>query len=448
MIKDYKKEHDNYKSKMITGENYYNQENEVIMQRQKLMGIKRGESYHQVVDPYASNFQLPSGFLKQQVKQKVNYLIGESMTLTDQEDLIQEVFPAWKKEIKQLATKVSYQIYGAWQFYIKDGMIAKKFISGKQLYPVFREGENKPYKVIRFYSIDDKEYAIEYDNKVEKHFVKKGTKWEQFDEKPILKLNNKIANDIISEDIVELPGPPFAFLYNNDEMKSDLQPIKPHVDVFDIVDSDFANNIVDFQEIYHTLKNYQGQDLAEFNQQLKMLKTVPIAEDGEFKTHMAEVPVVAKQTYLDMKRKDIFEYGMAVDLKDIAAGNATVVAIKSMYENLNMKCNDFEQELQDFWANVLELTNFFATFTNQIPSVLDNRIIFDKAMLMNEKDLLEGKKIQVEMLQMLMGVLDKETLLELAASVDFVQDNIDVDAEELIKRFDQAMAGIVIEEGE
>ena len=431
---------------MTTGENYYNQENEVILERQKLMGIKRGDGYAQVVDPYASNEQLPSGFVKTIIKQKVNYLINNNMTLTDQEDDVTELFPSWKKELKQLATKVSYDIYGAWQLYIQDGKLKKKFISGKQLYPVFNE-DDQLIAVARFYKSDDENKAIVYDNKIETHYKVEQNEWVIEKQEPILKLRNTIGDDVVAENAVELPAPPFAFLFNNDEWRNDIQPIKKNIDVYDKVDSDFANNIIDFQEIYHTLKNYQGQDLAEFNQQLKMLKTVPVGEDGEFKTHMAEVPVKAKQTYLEIKRKDIFENAMAVDLKEIAAGNSTVVAIKAMFEALNMKASDFEQELQDFWQTFLMLTNFFnAQLNNNL--VLDNEIIFDKSMLMNEKDLIEGHKLQVETLSLLMGILDNESLLEVAANLDFIKENTDLNFEELLKRHDEQMSGIVIEEGE
>jgi len=410
------------------------------------MGIKRGDGYAQVVDPYASNEQLPSGFVKTIVKQKVNYLINNNMTLTDQEDDVTELFPSWKKELKQLATKVSYDIYGAWQLYIQDGELKKKFISGKQLYPVFNE-DDQLIAVARFYKSDDENKAIVYDNKIETHYKVEQNEWVIEKQEPILKLRNTIGDDVVAENAVELPAPPFAFLFNNDEWRNDIQPIKKNIDVYDKVDSDFANNIIDFQEIYHTLKNYQGQDLAEFNQQLKMLKTVPVGEDGEFKTHMAEVPVKAKQTYLEIKRKDIFENAMAVDLKEIAAGNSTVVAIKAMFEALNMKASDFEQELQDFWQTFLMLTNFFnAQLNNNL--VLDNEIIFDKSMLMNEKDLIEGHKLQVETLSLLMGILDNESLLEVAANLDFIKENTDLNFEELLKRHDEQMSGIVIEEGE
>jgi len=446
MIAELKQKHDKLKEIMITGENYYNQENDVILVRRKLMGIKRKDGYAQVVDPYASNEKLPSGFVKTIVKQKVNYLINNNMTLTDQSVDMDDLFKNWKTDLKKLSTKVCYDIYGAWQIYLKDGKLKKKFISGKQLLPIYNE-DNELTSVVRFYSKGSKDKAILYTNTTETHYILNKGKWETIETLPILRLKSKIGDDVVSEGYIELPSPPFAFLFNNDEWRNDIQPIKKNIDIYDKVDSDFANNIIDFQEIYHTLKNYQGQDLAEFNQQLKLFKTVPVGEDGDFATHMAEVPVVAKQTYLALKRKDIFENAMAVDLKEIAAGNATVVAIKAMFESLNMKAADFEQELQDFWKQFILLINFFnAQLGNDL--VLDNEIIFDKAMLMNEKDLIDGRKVEVDTLTSLMGVIDDKSLLELASNLDFIKQNSDLDFEELLSRYEEKLAGIVIKEGE
>jgi SPP1 family phage portal protein len=257
--------------------------------------------------------------------------------------------------------------------------------------------------------MDGIEKAIIYSNTTETHYIKK-KKWEYEKEVPIIRKSKVIADETIEEQSVELSQPPFAICFNNDEWKTDLQPIKSFVDIYDKVNSDFANNIIDFQEIYHTVKNYDGQDLEEFNEQLKRLKVVPVGEDGEMQTHQIEVPVEAKKTFLELTRKNIFEFGMAVDVQNIATGNATVVAIQSMYENLNMKAADFEQELQDFWRQVIKLTNEFNLITGSA-AVLDNYLIFDKSMISNVNEVYER-------LSKWIGTIPTEILFELLPDVD------------------------------
>jgi len=390
-------EHSELKELMYQASRYYKQNNDGINSRKKVMGIIRedkgtGEKRTlQVEDPYASNEKLSSGFLRQQIKQKVNYLINEDITLSDEEKEFSIDFPDWKKNLKKLSTKISYQIYGAWQFYIEDGKTKYKYIDGMQIYPVYITNQSTPDLILRHYTnMDNMEKLIVYDNKVEVHYKRhdKTKEWEEEKTLPIVRKSRVIADEIIDEQIVELSQPPFAICYNNDDWMTDLHPIKAFVDIYDKVNSDFANNIIDFQEIYHTLKNYQGQDLQEFNEQLKKLKIVPVGEDGDMKTTQIEVPVLAKTTFLELTRKNIYEFGMAVDVNNIATGNATVVAIQSMYENLNMKASDFEQEIQDFWRQVIKLTNEF----NQIlgnGKQYDNYLEFDKSMISNINEVYE-----------------------------------------------------------
>jgi SPP1 family phage portal protein len=413
-LKEWLTEHAQLKEQMAEGEAYFNQQNTAILETKKQMGIirndKNGKRTVMVEDPYASNQKLASGFLKQQIKQKVNYLINENITLSDMVEETEELYPDWRKDLKQLSTRVSYHIYGAWQFYVEDNETKYKFIDGTQLYPIFITNQSIPDLVIRHYTtMDGIEKAIIYSNTTETHYIKK-KKWEYEKEVPIIRKSKVIADETIEEQSVELSQPPFAICFNNDEWKTDLQPIKSFVDIYDKVNSDFANNIIDFQEIYHTVKNYDGQDLEEFNEQLKRLKVVPVGEDGEMQTHQIEVPVEAKKTYLELTRKNIFEFGMAVDVQNIATGNATVVAIQSMYENLNMKAADFEQELQDFWRQVVKLTNEFNLITGSA-AVIDNYLMFDKSMISNVNEVYER-------LSKWIGTIPTEILFELLPDVD------------------------------
>lgn len=417
-INKWLEQHALLKEKMFQAERYYKQENDVIHGRKKLMGIiredaKGNKNTLQVEDPYASNEKLASGFLRQQIKQKVNYLINEDITLSEDEKEFTEDYPNWRKDIKQLGTKVSYQIYGGWQFYIEDNKVKYKYIDGTQIYPVYMTNQSRPDLVLRHYTtMDDIEKVIVYDNKMESHYVRteKTKKWELQGSYAIVRKSRILAEETLDEQAVELSQPPFAICYNNDEWMTDLHPIKPFIDIYDKVNSDFANNIIDFQEIYHTLKNYQGQNLEEFNAQLKKLKVVPIGEGGEMQTHQVEVPVNAKQTYLEITRKNIYEFGMAVDVNNIATGNATVVAIQSMYENLNMKASDFEQELQDFWRQVITLSNEFNAILGT-GKQYDTYLEFDKSMISNINEIYER-------LSKWIGFIPQEILFKLLPDVD------------------------------
>ncbi|WP_317050739.1 phage portal protein, partial [Clostridium neonatale] len=67
---------------------------------------------------------------------------------------------------------------------------------------------------------------------------------------------------------------------NNNLMTSDLDNVKPLIDVYDKVFSGFVNDLEDIQEIIFILTNYEGEDSREFLSQLKKYKTVKVNDSG------------------------------------------------------------------------------------------------------------------------------------------------------------------------
>jgi hypothetical protein len=132
-------------------------------------------------------------------------------------------------------------------------------------------------------------------------------------------------------------------------------------------------------------------------------------------------------------------------MNEIAAGNSTVIAIQAMFENLNFKLNDFEMEFMDFWEQVKTLTNKFnAIIGNGV--VLDNKLQFDRSMLMNKLEKATIQKTQAETIGLLSGIFDDETLSELTLELDIVKENIDIDKEELMKRLEAEKQSITLDE--
>src|SRR6056297_963861 len=267
---------------MIIGKRYYHQQND-ILDRKKVRGAvstnSKGEKvYHNVTDTTRANHMLPSGFVRQQILQKVNYLINENMTLSDNVEDVEILLPKFKKDLKRTAIKASQQIYNAWQWYVKDDVLKYKIIDPQQLIVDYKDDDKDEIKsVIRYYVKDGVDRAELYTD-VEKivYNRKKGKKWElisrggHFDEELTDANGNVLASNTKS-----FGRPPFSILFNNDEMTTDAEPIKPFVDIYDITTSDFANNIDDFQEIITILKGYGGDNPAQFLNQMKRLGAVP-----------------------------------------------------------------------------------------------------------------------------------------------------------------------------
>lgn len=144
---------------------------------------------------------------------------------------------------------------------------------------------------------------------------------------------------------------PFIPFANNNLMTSDLDNVKPLIDVYDKVFSGFVNDLEDIQEIIFILTNYDGEDSKEFLSQLKKYKTVKVNNDGSgdrsgLETLTIDIPIEAREKLLTMTRKAIFEQGQGVDPQQQDFGNASGVALKFLYSLLELKAGLAETEFK------------------------------------------------------------------------------------------------------
>ncbi|MBP8311966.1 phage portal protein [Clostridium neonatale] len=144
---------------------------------------------------------------------------------------------------------------------------------------------------------------------------------------------------------------PFIPFGNNNLMTSDLDNVKPLIDVYDKVFSGFVNDLEDIQEIIFILTNYEGEDSREFLSQLKKYKTVKVNDSGAgdrsgLQTLTIDIPIEAREKLLTMTRKAIFEQGQGVDPQQQDFGNASGVALKFLYSLLELKAGLTETEFK------------------------------------------------------------------------------------------------------
>ena len=118
--------------------------------------------------------------------------------------------------------------------------------------------------------------------------------------------------------------------------------LKQKLDLWDIVMSDFGNNLEDSRDLYWVLTNYGGQDIGEFLAEYKQYKVIQTDSEGSAEAKTIEVPWQAREVLLNMLKKEIFQSAMALDTEELSGSNLTNVAIKSIMANLDLKTDDFE----------------------------------------------------------------------------------------------------------
>lgn len=157
----------------------------------------------------------------------------------------------------------------------------------------------------------------------------------------------------------ELEEVPFIEFKNNRNMISDLKKYKDLIDIYDKVVSGYANDLEDIQQLIYILENYGGEDLKEFLGDLKRFKTVKTetGEDGRtsggLKTLQIEIPVEARNSILEIIKKQIYESGQALQQDTESFGNASGVALKFFYRKLELKAGLTQIEFEKGFSKLI-----------------------------------------------------------------------------------------------
>lgn len=419
----------------VYGDDYYKSRNTAIMERKKFVYIGLDKAME---NPFGANHLLPSGHFRKIVDQKVMYLLGNGVKFNDskEKDILNQYFETSFDEFLMDSGLDASKKSECWALaFMLDGKIRFTLIPVEQLTPLFDE-YGRLSKMIRIYedeNDDDQEVDVMlvYDDKQVIRYEKKHseTKWGDGIERghwtEQKSFNGQPVGDPVEHSFGQVP---FFVLYNNRDHLSDLYPIKPLIDIYDIINSDFANNIDDMQDAFYTLKGFSGDSkaLKEFMQQLKKIKAVPVSEDGEVKANQLEIPVEARRTFLELIKQDIYSFAMAVDLKGFTGGSITNVYIKAMYSDLDLKCNQFESEVRKYINAIIDFVNKTTSQT------LEKDYNFVRSMIINDNERIEG-------IVKLTGIVSQETQRELLP--------YDIDMAQETKRLEKENTGINLGDG-
>lgn len=381
-----------------TGDRYYHSKNDIT--KRKMYIYTEGGL---IEDVYKANNKIASAYAKLIIDQLINYIIGQN-PMTPIEDL------AFIKQLKDVATDARVKGQQWVQAYTEDGEFKTKLIPTVELYPIYED--EKLIEMWRFYTVDSKDRALRYTME----------SIEEYDENNVLietrpAMSWKItegANQSVEGDTIE--ALPFVRMKANKDCIYDIEPYKALIDAYDLVISDFANNLEDFQDVTWILKGYTGQNVTEFTKQVKMYKSIPVGAGGDARSETIEIPHEARMKMLEQSENLIFKFGFGVNLDSLSGGSLTNVAIKSQFANLDMKANAFAQEIEQYINDYIDLYNIYAAKTNKA-LIQKDEIKFNKATIINEVELLKANAEQ-------QGAVSEETRLANHAWVDDVKEEV------------------------
>lgn len=387
---------------MVDGDLYYDYE-QAINRKQRMV---IGNDGAMVVDPHLPNNRFTDNQYGTMVDQKVNYLLSKPITFKTENDTfadaLKQIFnKRFHRTLKNLG-KDSYNGGIAWLYVYYDEL------------GDFRIKKFHPWEVLPFWKDDDhteldfavRVYDVEsYEGDMEKII----TFVEVYDTKGIHKFKldgNKLVPDYstyyfeLETDEGVIPYnwdriPLIPFKANNNET-SLLKKCKSLQDGINEILSNFGDGMQENASgnTILIIKNYDGQDLGVFRQNLAQYKAVKVrtvegAEGGIDKLEI-EVNCDNYKAILQELRKALVQNCKGYDVEELkSSGSPNEMTIKAVYSTIDLDANEIETEYQAsfeelMWFVCVHLKNIgVGDFTNE-----DIEVIFNRDMMVNESQII------------------------------------------------------------
>lgn len=362
------------------GEAYYAKHNLTIESYQKLLYTVTGR---QVADIFGANYKLKTLFFRRLVTQQVQYVLGNGLKLSKTSNK-EKLGRDFDYKLQQIAKKAMSggRAFGFWNLDHLEVFGFADTATDAGFCPLYSEETAQLEAGIRFWY---RTVGTERILRATLYEADGYTEYRQVGNKPpvviepkrgykrvITRTNAEGISNVLDENYSKLPIVP---LYANDTHESELVGLRESIDCYDFIKSGLANDIDDTSGFFWVLKNTGGMedaDLAKFVQRMKTVKaTVVDGDDGvEAEAHTLEVPVTARQTMLELLRKDIYEDFQALDVNTLSASAKTTQEIQSAYQSQDNKCADFEYLILDFVQQILALAGI-----NDNPTFTWNRVV-------------------------------------------------------------------------
>lgn len=391
---------------MIEGGNYY----------KHIMAIDKKENRNQFRNQ--SNQRLKHNFVKKLADQKVGYLLSNEPTIaTDVDDYTEQLNEYFDyhllKKLKSVGREAVNKGIAYLHPYIDEEGLLKFLRFDSEEIIVFWKDIEKHYAA-SFIRVFDEERIINkkkenvrcvhvYDETGIKYYLLQHSRLVVDDVNGIDQGYHFLINDkpFLWERIPLIP-----FRYNEFEEPL-LESIKSLVDNYNTQASTHADMLADLPNIIFKLKNYGGANLAEFNEGLRLHLAIKVDSDGDVDTIKNELQTTSVETELDRERQAIYEFGRGVDTsEDESLGNASGVALQFRYSDLDLDCNDFENEMQSSVEQMLWFISHYLLMTTNVDNTETTvKFTFNRAIVTNKAE-------KVTMAKDSVGILDDQTIRE------------------------------------
>lgn len=403
---------------MLTGNRYYTGVHDIL--HYKKMAIGEGGELAPVTN--LPNDRLVNNQYGKLVDQKVNYLLGKEILFNTQDNIYSDIlnnkiFNADFDRLIQEVGEDSLNCGIGWLYvgYDEFGNLSMQRLKPWQVIPCWADEEHTILDyAIRIYPV------VYYEGKNEKEVLK----IEIYEEKGITKLvkdGGKIYPDGTDWQVPYFYSnkqplawdkiPLIPFRANRNELPL-LKRVKSLQDALNLMLSNYTNGMQeDPRNTILVLKNYDGENLGEFRQNLSTYGAVKVrtadGSQGGVDTLSIQVNAENYKVIIDLLKKAIIENAMGYDAKDDRlSGNANQMNIQSMYSDIDLDANKMETEYKASLQRLLWFVNAYLSQTGQGDYFgEDVEIVFNRDVLINEGEAIDNCVKSL-------NVLSKETVVK------------------------------------
>ena len=435
---------------MVIGERYYNNDHDILRRKRTVIG-KDGKLTE--VNNLPNNRIIDNQYAKM-VDLKCNYILGKPLTIDCENEqyteLLKKVFNnRFFRTLNNLAVNVlNCGIGWLYPYYDDKGELNFIRFDPFEILPFWKDSDHTILDyAVRLYEIEvyegtswtiKEKVEIYYKDRIERYdFTDGKLKPESEDyQVPYIIYENENETEGYSWDKVPL----IPFKYGNREMPL-INKVKGLQDSINDMLSDFKNNMQeDSRNTILIIKNYDGQNLAEFSHNLATYGAVKVktidGSEGGVDALKVDVNSTNYAVILQLLKKALIENAMGYDAKDDRlSGNPNQMNIQSMYSDIDLDSDKIETEFKASFEMLLEFINVYfiqnglGDFSNEIVN-----IVFNRNIMMNQSELIDNCTKS-------MGLLSEETILTQHPWVNNAKDELDrkkqeVPEDDLMKIFE------------
>ncbi|GIN37808.1 phage portal protein [Heyndrickxia oleronia] len=388
---------------MITGELYYRNKTDILKKEQNIT--------------WKSNQKLAHGFTKKLVDQKIGYLLSKEPTVgtenDDYRELLTNIFDrSLLKKIKNVGKEAINKGIAYLYPYINEfGNLSFMKFPSEQIIPFW--GDNEHMEILSFLRVYTQSIYMNHEKVTQKKVEYYHPGGIKFFIMEVGKLIPDVPAGIEQNYHFTLNDKPYVwekiplihFKYNEEEQPL-IDSIKSLIDNYNLQASTNADLLADIPKFIYKLVNYGGTDLAEFLSDLNKYMAVKLDQDGDVDKLQAEIQTEAVEKEIDRNRNAIYEFGRGVDTRDVNMRDASGVALKFRYSDLDIDCNILESEFQSSIEHMLWFIDHYLLMTEQ------GDFTDEKVNIIFNRDIITAESEAIDNCEKSIGILDDKTIRE------------------------------------